>query len=111
MAEFKVNVPVVQADPTVTVDVTAANPLPLGKHMFQLVVVDDSGNISDPAFLSVLIVDTEKPTAVLEVVDRAGKVLDAKVPFGQPFLLSGVHSTDNPPGKVKEYRFTLLDRG
>ncbi len=108
MAEFKVDVPVVQSDPIVSVDFNPANPLPLGKHVIRLVVVDDAGNISDPAFLSVVIVDTDKPTAVLELVDATGKVLEPTVSAGQPFFLSGQHSKDNPPGKVKEYRFTLI---
>ena len=36
MAEFKSNVPVIQADPNVTVDVTAASPLPDGTGDFQV---------------------------------------------------------------------------
>jgi hypothetical protein len=110
MAEFKPNVPVVQADPTVTVDVTARNPLAVGKQRFRLVVVDDSGNESEPAFLEVVVRDTEKPTAVVEVVDARGSRLDPVVSQGGSFTLSGAKSTDNPPGKIKEYRFTLLDR-
>jgi hypothetical protein len=110
MAEFKINVPVVQADPSVTVDITAANPLGVGKHTFRLTVVDDSGNESDPAFVDVVIVDTEKPTAVLDLVNRDGKIVDPSVGFAQPFILSGARSKDDPPGKVKEFRFTLLDR-
>ncbi|HEY1606394.1 MAG TPA: hypothetical protein VGF77_12445 [Allosphingosinicella sp.] len=108
MAEFKVNVPVVLTDPTVTVDFDAADPLPLGKRTIRLVVVDDQGNMSEPAFLSVLIVDVDKPTAVLETVDAGGSPIPATIPFGQPFRLSGQGSKDVPPGKVAEYRFTLL---
>ena len=69
MPEFKPNVPVVQKDPLVSVDIKQANPLPAGKYRFQLVVVDDGNNESDPAFLDVIIRDTERPTAVLDMVD------------------------------------------
>ena len=110
MAEFKINVPVVQADPSVTVDITAAAPLGIGKHTFRLVVVDDSGNESDPAFIDVVVADKEKPTAVLDLVDGKGTITNETVGFGQQFILSGARSKDNPPGKVKEFRFTLLDR-
>lgn len=109
MAEFKVNVPVVQADPVVTVDVSANNPLPVGAHKFQLVVVDDSGNESEPAFLTVIVRDTEKPTAVLDMVNSDGKVIDPSVGTGASFTLSAARSKDADPGVIKEYRFTLLD--
>jgi hypothetical protein len=108
MAEFKPKVPVVQADPVVTVDVKTGNPLPVGPLTFQLVVVDDSGNESAPTLINIIVRDTDKPTAVLEMVDKIGNRLDPVVSVGQSFILSGVKSSDLPPGKVKEYRFTLL---
>ena len=110
MAEFKPNVPVVQTEPNVTVDVTAANPLPVGKHRFRLVVVDDSGNESEPNFLEIVVRDSDKPTAVLELVDKVGNVIPAIVNSGASFILSGKNSKDLPPGKIKEYRFTLVER-
>ena len=108
MAEFKSNVPVIQADPNVTVDVTAASPLPIGKHRFSLVVVDDSGNESAPFLLDIVVRDGDRPTAVLEMVDRNNNVIPPIVNAGQSFILSGKGSKDLPPGKIKEYRFTLL---
>jgi hypothetical protein len=108
MAEFKPKVPVVQADPVVTVDVKPGSPLPVGPLTFQLVVVDDSGNESAPAIINVIVRDTDKPTAVLEVVDKLGNRADTTIPSGASFILSGARSTDLPPGKIKEYRFTLL---
>ena len=110
MAEFKTNVPVVQADPVVTVDVNRDEPFPAGPQRFRLVVVDDAGNESDPVFLDVIVRDTEKPTAVLDVVNSDGKVVEPVVSVGSSFILSGGRSSDVAPGKVKEYRFTLLDR-
>jgi hypothetical protein len=109
MAEFKPNVPVIQKDPLVSVDVKSDSPLPAGKYRFQLVVVDDGQNESDPAFLDVLIRDTERPTAVLDIVDANGAVTSAEVAVGASFRLSGARSSDVAPGKVAAYRFTLLD--
>lgn len=109
MPEFKPNVPVVQKDPLVSVDIKADAPLPAGKYRFQLIVVDDGNNESDPATLDVIIRDTERPTAVLDMVNADGAVVDAVVAVGASFRLSGARSSDVPPGKVKAYRFTLLD--
>ena len=110
MPEFKLNQPVVQKDPVVHVDVAATAPLPVGANRFRLIVVDDAGNESDPSFLDVVVRDTQKPTAVLDVVDVNGKRIDPLVPAGQSFTLSGARSSDLAPGKVVEYRFTLVDR-
>lgn len=110
MAEFKTNVPVVQKDPVVTVEVNEREPFPAGPLRFRLVVVDEAGNESDPSFLDVIVRDSEKPTAVIDVVNAEGKVLEPVVSVGASFILSGSRSSDVPPGKVKEYRFTLLDR-
>jgi hypothetical protein len=108
MAEFKPKVPVVQADPVVTVDVKPGNPLPVGPLTFQLIVVDDSGNESAPTMINVIVRDTDRPTAVLEMVDRVGNRVEPVVSVGQSFILSAAKSSDLPPGKVKEYRFMLL---
>jgi len=108
MAEFKPGVPVVQAAPSVTVDVKPDNPLPVGALTFKLVVVDDSGNESEPAFLKVTIADVDKPTAVLEIVDKVGNSVAPTVPAGASFILSAAKSVDKAPGKIKEYRFTLV---
>ncbi|MCC7283152.1 MAG: hypothetical protein IT556_12260 [Acetobacteraceae bacterium] len=110
MPEFKLNTPVVQNDPVVRVEVSATAQLPLGANRFRLVVVDDAGNESDPAFLDVVVRDMAKPTAVLDVVDANGRRVDAVVPFGSSFILSGGRSSDVAPGRVVEYRFTLVDR-
>jgi hypothetical protein len=110
MPEFKLNTPVVQKDPVVRVDVSATAPLPVGANRFRLIVVDDSGNESDPTFLDVVVRDVQKPTAVLDMVDANGKRIDAVVAQGTSFILSGARSSDVAPGKVAEYRFTLVDR-
>lgn len=110
MTKFKVNVPVPQSTPEVKVEGTDTGALPLGPNRFSLVVIDDSGNESEPFVLTVTVTDVDKPTAVLQVVNSDGKVIDPQVAFGQTFILSGGASIDKEPGTIKEYRFTLLDR-
>lgn len=110
MPEFKVNQPVVQPDPMVKVEVSRTAPLPLGANRFRLVVVDDSGNESEPTFLEVIIRDADKPTAVLDMVNADGKRIEPVVASGAGFVLSGARSADTGGGKVVEYRFTLVDR-
>ena len=43
-----------------------ANPLSIGTHLVQLVVVDDSGNVSAPASRQVRVLDAQVPTAILD---------------------------------------------
>ena len=110
MAQFKPNQPVAQADPSVKVEVSQANPLPVGSNRFQLVVVDDQGNLSQPVVLEVIVAAAAVPTAVLEMVDDNGQRIEPRVQSGRTFTLSGAKSSDVPPGRVVEYRFTLLPR-
>lgn len=110
MAKFKTNVPISLDTANVQVEGTDSGSLPLGPNRFSLVVVDDSGNESEAFELVVTVTDSEKPTAVLNVVNSDGKVIEPQVAFGQTFILSGAASVDKEPGKIKEYRFTLLDR-
>jgi hypothetical protein len=110
MPEFKVGQTETRADGTIDVEVNPRNPLPVGAHRFQLVVEDDAGNPSQPAFLNVIVRDTDRPTAVLDMVDSNNRVIEPVVSAGKGFRLSGLRSTDNPPGKVAKFSFTLLDR-
>ena len=110
MAVFKTNQMVSQTDPVVKVEVSTANPLPVGANRFKLVVIDDDNNPSDPVFVDVIVLAPTNPTAVLDVVDDNGKRIDATAPFGKPFNLSGARSSDVAPGKVVEYQFTLVDK-
>jgi len=107
---FKPNQPIIQTDSMVKVEATRENPLPVGPHRFQLVVVDNEGNPSEPTFLEVVVLAPTDPTAVLDVVNSDGFRIDAQVPFGRGFILSGARSTDVEPGKVVEYQFTLIAR-
>jgi hypothetical protein len=110
MAQFKLNQPVVQAEPLVKVEVPQGEPLPIGANRFRLVVVDDDGVESEPTFLDVIVQAPAAPTAVLDTVDENNGRLDPVVPFGKGFNLSGARSSDVDPGKVVEWRFTLVDR-
>ena len=108
MPQFKPNVPVVQDDPVCSVDVAKEAPLAAGKYRFQLTVIDDSGNESDPAFLDVIVRDTTKPTAVLDMINSDKAIVSPIASVGSSFTLSGARSSDVAPGKVKSYRFTLV---
>ena len=108
MAIFTPNQQITQTTAQISVDVSPNNPLPVGSNKFQLVVVDDEGNVSEPMILEVIVQALNVPTAVLEIVDANGASLPPTVLAGRSFLLSGLKSTDTPPGKLVEYRFTLL---
>jgi hypothetical protein len=101
MAKFEVGTPVETETPTVEVTLDPENALPVGKHVFQLVVVDDSGNQSQPADVVVIVRDTEAPTAVVRA--------PSQVSFGKSFALDGRGSSDLPPGKIVRYIWTLVD--
>lgn len=111
MPRFEPNNPIAQREPDVLVEVSPDAPLGVGAHRFRLVVIDDSGNESAPAFIDVIVQDQERPTAVLDVRDVEGQRIEPVVGFGQNFILSGSRSSDPAPGEVAEYRFTLLEQG
>jgi hypothetical protein len=100
MAEFRPGVPIVSDTPDIDVTVSPAAPLPVGRHRFQLVVVDDSGNESEPAVHEVIVRDTTRPTAVID----GPRAVDA----GRSFQLSGRRSSDPPPGRIVRYQWMLL---
>jgi hypothetical protein len=99
MAQFRPNQPVETEASEVEVTVSPASPLPAGRHQFQLVVVDDSGNESEPAVLEVIVRDATKPTAVID----GPRLVDV----GRSFQLSGRRSAD-AGGSIVKYRWTLL---
>jgi len=100
MATFELNKPVETAVPTVEVTVDINNPLPVGVHRFQLIVEDESGNLSLPSFVDVVVRDTQRPTAVIDAV----KPIEA----GNTFELSGERSSDVPPGQIVKYVWTMV---
>ena len=100
MAKFDLNVPIETAEPTIEVSASANAPLTVGVHRFQLVVRDDSGNLSLPTFVDVVVRDTQRPTAVLDV--------SSPVEFGASFDLSGKRSSDVAPGRVASYIWSMV---
>jgi hypothetical protein len=101
MANFVVGTPQETQQPAIEVTVNPQTPLPVGKHRFQLVVVDDAGNASLPDTVEVIVRDSKNPTAVLKV--------PSQVEFGQSFLLDGRASSDVAPGKVVKFIWTMLE--
>ncbi len=100
MAEFVINADVVTDQPTVEVTLSPANPLPLGRHQFRLIVVDNAGNRSVGDVKEVLVADLDNPTAVLAAPSVVG--------FGRSFVLDGSKSFDVGGGKVVQYVWTYL---
>jgi len=85
---------------TYTVPQTAANPLAVGRHAFQLVVEDRAGNRSNPDSHLVIVADRVPPQAVLDV--------PAQIPMNRSFTLSGARSSD-VGGRVVRYEWLRID--
>lgn len=101
-ADLQVNQPIEAAAPDATLIITIDpnQPLPVGAHTFQLEVLDDSGNRSQPARATVIIFDNEAPTAVITGPER--------VPFNREFTMSGADSRDVGGGQIVRYVWTLI---
>jgi hypothetical protein len=100
MATFTVGVPITTDESAVAVDVTPDAPLPRGRHVFQLVVVDDDGLESDPVTITIVVRDDRRPTAIITGPET--------VPLGQSFRLDGSRSSDLPPGRLVRFVWTML---
>jgi hypothetical protein len=87
--------------PDVLVEIDRERPLPVGRHRFQLVVVDDAGNESAPAFCDVTVIDNQRPTAIITPAALS-------VAVNQNFTLSGANSTDIG-GRIARFRWTLIE--
>jgi hypothetical protein len=85
-------------------------PLPVGQHRFRLTVTDDSGNVSLPADMTLTVLDTGRPTAVLRLRDARGRVVrNGRISHGSGFVLDASRSVDTGGGSIASYTFTLLD--
>lgn len=100
MANFVPGTDITTDTPTIEVTVSTDKPLPLGRQLFRLVVVDDSGNVSQADQVEVIVADQDAPTAVL----KAPKV----TPFGKSFNLDGSASFDAGGGKVVKWVWTYV---
>lgn len=104
----------ISANPIKTPDATLTVQMPreklaVGRHTFQLQVIDDSGNVSVPAQVMLVVVDTQAPTAVLVVTDENGRALpDNRISYGVNFILNGSKSVDIG-GKITTYVWTLVE--
>jgi hypothetical protein len=99
MPRIEINTPFETDQPRITVEVDANAPLARGRHNYQLEVVDDSGNVSAPDRVVVIVADRTRPTAVL----TGPRIVDV----GRSFDLSGEQSFDIG-GVVRTWRFTYL---
>lgn len=101
-SQLQINQPIEAAAPDANLGVTinANAPLSVGSHVFQLEVVDDSGNRSQPARFRITVLDDQAPTAVITGPDR--------VPFGTAFTLTGAGSVDAGGGRIERYVWTLV---
>jgi len=100
MAEFVINTDISTTEPVIEVTVNPDRPLPIGRQTFRLVVVDDSGNASQPDQIVVIVADQGAPTAVLSGPQT--------VASGASFRLSGERSFDVGGGRVVQYIWTYL---
>ncbi len=75
-------------------------PLPIGRHVFQLVVVDDSNNASMPDQVQVIVAEQDRPTAVLGAPQIVGA--------GRSFSLDGSRSFDVGGGEIVKYIWTYI---
>ncbi len=102
----------IRANPIKTNDATLTITMPdeklrVGGHTFQLQVEDDSGNVSTPAQVMLIVVDTQAPTAVVTLNDADGRPLDNNtISFGQEFILNGKKSVDIG-GRIVSFTWSL----
>lgn len=97
-------------EPTLEIVIDPAKPMKVGKYVFRLVVTDDAGNDSDPQDIIISVLDKDRPTAVITLINAQGERINTpsvEIPFGQKFMLTGDKSTDIG-GNVVKYQWTLL---
>jgi hypothetical protein len=101
--------PVTTNDGQLTVTI-GDEPLPVGQHRIRLTVTDDSGNESQPTDMTLTVLDTGRPTAVLQLRDDHGRPARGnRISHGRGFVLDARRSVDTGGGTIASYTFTLLD--
>jgi hypothetical protein len=98
MPELKVGEIITTTTPTLEVTNTLT-PLAVGPHVFQLIVMDEAKNVSEPVTVEVTVLDNKAPTAILHA--------PSSVPYGSPITLDGRDSVDLL-GRIVEYRWTRI---
>jgi hypothetical protein len=82
--------------------------LSVGQHRFNLTVEDDSGNSSSTAQITVIVVDSAAPTAIVDLLDESGRqITDGRVSFGAGFVLNGKRSVD-VGGTITKYIWEVV---
>ena len=105
----------IRANPIETTDATLTITMPddklqVGSHTFQLEVKDDSGNVSAPAKVMLVVLDTQAPTAVITAHDEEGRPLENnRIGFGRSFMLNGKKSVDAGGGNIVSYTWRLVE--
>jgi hypothetical protein len=101
--DLKINQPIEAnaPDTQLTITVDSNNPMKIGTYLFQLEVIDNSGNRSKPATARITVIDQTAPTAIITPPTTT-------VPFAQGFTLSGKESTDAGGGEITKYIWTLV---
>jgi len=97
-------------EPLLDVVANASARLPVGRHQFQLIVNDDSGNESAPVSIFIVVQDAGRPTAVIDFIDARGNRIRERtvsVPFGAAFQLTGDSSSDIG-GSVRVWNWSLV---
>jgi hypothetical protein len=100
MAVFTMGKEISTKAPTISFDVDPMKPLAKGPHVFQLVVRDDDGLLSQPMQVTVVVADDRMPTAVLSA--------PSTVQISESFILDGSKSMDPFPGMIVEYIWTWM---
>lgn len=78
----------------------------VGSYVVQLIVNDGySNSVADTVVITAF--EDQPPTAVLELRNAAGQVVN-NVPYGEDFILDGSLSADAEGGNIVEYTWILL---
>jgi hypothetical protein len=95
-------------DSALVIKMPEDEPLSIGQHKFQLTVEDGSGNKSQPAQITVIIVDLQAPTALIDLQNEEGGIVtNEQISFGSGFILSGARSID-VGGSIAKYVWELI---
>ncbi len=112
LGELKAGVTTDQADNML--EVVSTEDLSIGEHTFSLIVFDSSGNESKAATVTIKVLDTTAPTAILSVLN-SDRLPTETVEWGSTFFLSAEGSTDTPSaelgGDIVRYVWTLVSTG
>jgi hypothetical protein len=99
MPPIKSGETITTAEPKIDITPTKEVPLPVGTHIFELVVEDDQGRKSPPVRVNVVVQKT-LPDAAIKGPD--------KVEVASRFALDGAGSAAVAPSKLTKYHWRLV---